>query len=66
MYKGILKCGWAALGLLLALGWAAPSAAAGQQGQAPGGHLRITEVYVDVAVDKIEITGEGFDFGAPL
>ena len=32
----------------------------------PGGHLRITGVFVDNAVETIIIEGEDFDFGSPL
>lgn len=40
--------------------------AAPPRGQQPGGHLRITEVFVDFSSDTITITGEDFDFGGPL
>lgn len=36
---------------------------AAKGGQKPGGHLRVTEVFVDFNTQSIEITGEDFDFG---
>ncbi len=37
--------------------------AASPAGQQPGGHLKISEVFVDFVGSEIVITGEDFDFG---
>ncbi len=51
--------------IILSMTLAAGSAvlAAPAEGQQPGGHLKISEVFVDFGVETILITGEDFDFG---
>ena len=51
----------ALVSIAVALGLGALMAA--KPGKKPGGHLRVTEVFVDFGAKTIEITGEDFDFG---
>jgi hypothetical protein len=45
---------------------AQPALAAPPNGQQPGGHLTISEVFVDNGSEAIVISGENFDFSSPL
>ncbi len=51
---------------LIALLHAAVAKAAPANGQQPGGHLKITQAFVDFGSNTIVITGEDFGFGGPL
>lgn len=51
---------------ILAVSSAGPLALAESGSNLPGGHVNITEVWVDIDGDVINIIGESFDFGGPL
>ncbi len=53
----------AAIVLSMTLAAGSAALAASPKGQQPGGHLKISEVFVDFTNDAILITGEDFDFG---
>lgn len=53
----------AAIVLSMTLAAGSAALAASPKGQQPGGHLKISEVFVDFTNDVILITGEDFDFG---